>query len=119
MVGLVVALGGNGGGLGDLPVVLLRPPSVTLPANSLNVLAACLFGLFNLKLSSRGKDIFILSTRLSSRDVCITNSSNNVGLIGVVERGLSIGIVLTSCSRCFTGKIGTATLFSKGKVVGI
>lgn len=95
----VDALGGSGGGLGDFPWLIapLRPPSGTLPANSVNVfavLAYCRRGLFSLKLSSRGRDIFIRSTRRSSSDVCITNSSNKVGFIGVVERGLSIGIVL-------------------------
>lgn len=125
-----------------MPAVF-RPPSGTLPANSMNVFAACFLGLFSLKLSSLGNDIFIFSTRRSSRDVCITNSSSSVGFIGVVERGLSIGIVLngqsrsisgrdeggrnrgsnfgylTSWSRCFTGRIGTATLFSRGRVVGM
>jgi len=94
------ALGGSGGGLGDFPwlLTLLRPPSGgTLPANFVNVFAipaCCRRGLFSLKLSSRGRDIFIRSTRRSSNDVCITNSSSKVGFIGVVERGLSIGIVL-------------------------
>lgn len=96
------ALGGSGGGLGDFPWVEapLRPLSDgTLPANSVNVfavLAYCRRGLFSLKLSSRGSDIFIRSTRRSSIAVCITNSSNRVGFIGVVERGLSMGIVLDS-----------------------
>lgn len=70
--------------------------SGTRSANSVKEFATpARLGLFDLKLSSRGKEIFIFSVRRGpSLDVCCTNSSNNVGFFGVVERGLSMGIVL-------------------------
>lgn len=91
--------GGNGGGgLGDLVKLKARFNLGTRPANSLKLCCAVSGRCGDLALSlSRGNDIRILSPRRCCSscddDVC-TKSSSIVGLIGVVERGLSIGVVL-------------------------